>query len=216
VGKLMAKDQAEARDPIPAKTYFGIVAHVIDLGTQDSTLYGPDHKINIGYELHTKKGPALDPKGNQYVASKEYALKFSKIPNKTPAGLRVAVENILGREFSEEEARAGYDLEQLLGLPCKVQIKHTTKDGKTYDEIAALLPLDEDDDRPTAALDHVYYELDPEGPIPDDVPKWIAKKIQKSHEWLAANGGAGAASKPKAKVGAGGGGADPDDDDIPF
>ena len=188
MGKLTVKDQAEARDPIPARTYYAIVCQVIDLGTQDSPQYGPDHKVMLGYELHTRKGPALDAKGHQHVTAKEYALKFSKIPGRTPAGLRIAVESILGREFSEEEARGGYDLEQLLGKPCKIQIKHTSKDGKTYDEIAAILPLDDDDDAPTAELDHVYYELDPESSLPDDVPKWIARKIAKSREWRAANG----------------------------
>lgn len=218
---LRAKDEASPRELIPARSYFARVHAIIDLGVQESLKYAADHKVLFLFELHTRKGPALDKEGRPLVANREFALKFSKIPGRTPAGLRLAVEALEGREIPEHEAREGVDLEQYLGRPCKVVIKHNTRDGKTYDNLDAILPLDEDDDAPEAQLDDLYYELDPSAPIPDAVPKWIARKIQASREWVAVHGAPEGrdGTRPAQPVGArtyGPPSAGDDDDGIPF
>jgi hypothetical protein len=223
---LRAKDEATPRELIPARTYLAVIQGIVDLGTQESPQYGSDHKVMFLFELHTRKGPAADKDGRQLVANREFALKFSKIQGRTPAALRIALETLEGREFTEAEARDGVNLEPYLGRACKVVVKHVTKNGKTYDNLDAILALDEDDEAPDAELDDLYYEVDPSGPIPDAVPKWIARKIQRSREWVAIHGpaeGQGSGSgqgqgqgdgRQPANAGARAGA--PDNEDAPF
>lgn len=205
---LMAKDEAKQRELVPAKAYPALVCGVIDLGTQVSEKYGPEHKITIGFELFRKNNaPACNEEGEPLSIWRDYTLKFSKIPGKTPAALRTAVEDLLNREFTEDEAKAGYDLEKLLSLPCRVKVKHETRDGKTFDGVSSIEVLDEDEKPPTAEMDHLYYELDVSKPIPSGIPQWIKKKIERSIEWKAANGGS---AKPKREAGS------DDDDNVPY
>jgi hypothetical protein len=214
---MRATNDAKPRELIPAKTYFGIICGIFDLGTQSGGNYGAKHQVFIQWELHTKKGPARDSEQRVLRIGSFYTLSFAG-----KANLRADVEAMLNRSFSEEEAKEGYDVEELLGMACRLQVKHGAKaDGTPRDEIGSITALDEDDDAPTAELDHVYFEIEGANcEIPRDVPEWIAGYVKKSPEWTG-HASAAPQSRPsrtpsRALAPASVAGAEIDDDDIPF
>jgi hypothetical protein len=221
---ITAKSAGEARTLAPEGSYFGVCTGVYDLGTQPSQKYDPTHKVLIEFELHKKKGPALDKDGKPLRVTQFYPLAFGKRKNGEKAKLRQAVEGILGRSFDEAEAKAGYDVTQLAEVCCRLKVSHdSNEDGNKY-EVLSYFPLDEDDPEPKTEANITVYELDPKSEIPDEVPDWIKKMVRKSAEWVKVHGQPrgdedkkpaarnGNAKTAKATVPSG---AD-DDEDLPF
>jgi len=56
------------------------------------------------------------------------------------------VETLLGREISQEERDNGFDLENLLNLPCQINVKHRTSQatGNNYSYVDSVIPAQAD------------------------------------------------------------------------
>lgn len=175
---LTAKQTGETREPIPAGNYFGAIIGVYDLGTQPGGQYGPKHQILLQFELHRKKGVCRDKEGRTLLISKFYSLAFGP-----KSELRPDVEAILNRSFTEEEARDGYDVTQLVDCVCRLTIKHEPrKDGKGMrDVISSISPCDEDDPEISPESDSIVYD-DITADYPDGMPEWIQRLASKSAE----------------------------------
>lgn len=225
---ITATSKGEAREFVPEGNYFGVCVGVFDLGTQPSEKYSPTHKVILQFELHKKKGVCRDRNNKPLLISGFFPLSFGKRKDGTKAKLRQAVEGILGRSFSDAEAKEGYDITELIDRACRLKVAHERdeKGNTTFDFIETFMPLDDDDPEIRPESDGVVYELDPASEIPDSVPEWIRKQVHKSEEWTKAHGKAGAPAanggrptrsggQAKAAVGAAAG-ADDDDDETPF
>ena len=231
---ITAKSSGKERELVPAGNYFAVVVGVFDIGTQppNNPKYDPVHKVILQFELHRKKGVCRDKEEKPLRISGFYPLAFGRKKNKEKAKLRQAVEGILGRSFTEEEAKEGYDIAELLDTSCRLVVAHDTgEDGTMYDQIQSLSPLEEDDPEPRPESDSILYEMDPDSEIPDEVPEWVQRMIKKSKEWRDVNGdGDGKPSRgghPKtgvsrpsraksARKGKDDDESDDDDDDMPF
>lgn len=214
---IMATAKGEARKLVPAGKYFGVCVGVYDIGTQASERFEPSHKIILEFELHKKNGPVLDEEQRRVKYYGFYPLRFGKQKSGVKAKLRQVVEGILGRNFTDEEAKEGYDVTLLLDQGCRMSVVHETADSGTKYEEVTFTSLDEDDPKIRPESDGIVYELDPDEDIPSSVPEWIAKQIKKSLEWTKIHGGGESSPAPKSN----GNGkksrpADDDDDDIPF
>lgn len=222
---MKATSTGEARELIPAKSYLAVVCGVYDLGTQSGGAYGAKHQILIAWELHNRKGPVRDKEARVLTISNFYTLSFGD-----KANLRRDVESMLNRRFTETEAKEGYDVEDLLGIACRLQVEHGFKaDNTPKDLVGSIMALDEDDEQPKPELNHVYFEIiGPSCDIPKEVPEWIQKIIKKSPEWLGKDATSERNPAPArapllpqrrpAPAGVSGSSADDDDDDddIPF
>jgi hypothetical protein len=74
------------------------------------------------------------------------------------ASLTGVVESLIGRRLTTEEAEAGMDLEQLVGVCCQLVLEHQVSEttGSTYAKVANIVPASEDeviekDQEPTTA-----------------------------------------------------------------
>lgn len=118
----------------PAGTHAAICYRLIDLGTQKQ-VFGSDtkniHKILISWELPDE----LMTDGRPFTIHSRYTLSLHE-----KAKLRADLESWRGRAFTEAELE-GFDLENLLGKGCLVNVVHTENNGKTYANIRALTPL---------------------------------------------------------------------------
>ncbi|MDG3003271.1 phage replication initiation protein, NGO0469 family [Paludisphaera mucosa] len=206
--------QGETRTPIPAGKYLGVVVGVYDIGTQTGGKFGDKRQVVVTFELHKKKGVCRNEEGQPLLTSKFYNLSFGK-----KSGLRADVESILGRSFTETEAKAGYDVTDLADKVCWLVVKHETKDdGSIRDFIDSFSLVDEDDPEPTSETDTVVFDrLDPSRPFPKEVPEWIQTMVKKSKEYASpgSSGGgkpAAAPAKKRQTVPAD----DDDDDDPPY
>jgi hypothetical protein len=197
---IVAKNTGEARELAPEGGYLAACVGVIDLGTQPGGQFGPSHKLALMFELHKKKGPVRGKDDKPLVITQFVPLSFGISTSGQKAKLRQAVEGILGKTFTDQEAKAGYDVTQLIEKGCRVKVVHEkSKDGqKTYDGIESYMPLDEDDPDLRIETNSVVYELDPESPVPEEVPAWLAKMIHKSAEFVKVHGQP-AADKTEAK-----------------
>ncbi len=55
--------------------------------------------------------------------------------------LRKAINSLLGRELSQEEAKAGFDVEKLISSSCRVLVNSVEgKEGNTYSRVESVLP----------------------------------------------------------------------------
>ena len=138
---LIASSSGKTFTPVPACNHIGRCYRVIDLGTQMSEFQGKKRKarkVMIGFELFGEDDegtPLLLEDGRPMSISKRYTLSLSE-----KAILRADLESWRGRAFTDDEL-AGFDLKHLLGVYALVNVKHDTRDGKTYANIASLSPL---------------------------------------------------------------------------
>lgn len=177
--------------PIEPGMYQAICYGIIDLGTHfDETWKKSRHKVCIQWEIPEirieleRDGQTIDA---PRITSKQYPLSLHE-----KSGLRKDLESWRGRAFTAEELR-GFDLAKLLGVNCLLNIVHQTKDnGKTYANIAGIVPLMKGQPvlKPETPL--CYFALADGDPIPPEVPKWCVEQIMSSDEW--------AISQAKAKV----------------
>lgn len=192
---------ANTRKLVPPGTYFAAVVGIFDIGTQPSDKYEASNQIILSFELHKKKGVCLNDDEKPLLFNRYYSLKLGiNKQTKQPSALRQAVEAILGRGLTADEAKA-YDVTQMLDGVCRIVVAHD--DGKDY--IKSYAPLDDDDPKISPQTDGVVYELDASNPFPDVVPEWIQKTAMKSVEWTKAQGKAN--GKSAAAV---------DEDEIPY
>src|SRR6185312_11384950 len=93
------------------------------------------------------------------------------------------------------EAEANrFDVAQMLGRPCQIQVVHNVAgNGNTYANIGALMAMPKGMTAPDHINDLKQFSID-ELAIPPDLPKWVAEKIRNSREWQAK---ASSASAPR-------------------
>ena len=132
----------------PQGAHIGRCYRVIDLGTQTNEWQGKkrvSRKVMISWELFGEEEDGTPLKmedGRPLAISKRYTLSLSE-----KANLRADLESWRGRGFTDDELQ-GFDLKTLLGVYGIVNVTHSTRDGKTYANVASLTPL------PKAMKDH--------------------------------------------------------------
>lgn len=123
--------------PVPAGSYIATSVRVIDLGTQTSNYQGQEkaqRKVLITWEIPEVEIELEDGNMPALISSSYTASLHEK------ASLRKVLESWRGRSFTADELK-GFDLKNVLGKPCMINVVHTEKDGNTYANVAAVMPL---------------------------------------------------------------------------
>ncbi len=129
---IVARNNSGTFTPAPAGVWPAVCVDVVDKGMVESAQYKPRHMVQLRWVLEAEP-PLTD--GKPHMAVRRFGLSLGEKSN-----LRPFLESWRGRKFSEDELDA-FDLEKLIGAPCQIQIIHTKKDGKTYGNVQACLPL---------------------------------------------------------------------------
>lgn len=175
MAKVFSKGNTDF-EPAPADMHNGVCIGVFDIGTHEG-MYGAKRKVRLLFEIDS---PRKD--GKNFTVSADFGFTISK-----KATLRKIIEGWRGKEFTEAEEDAGYDLGKLVGQPASIQVLHS-KDGKwanigTISKIMkGITPL-----KPSYPLCTFFFD-DHGKNIPDGTPDWIAKKIKLSQEWTGKKG----------------------------
>jgi len=168
----------------PAGLHMARLYSIIDLGHQATEWAGETkimHKVVFTWELHGEDDAGHSLKtddGKPLIVSKRYTVSLGD-----QARLRQDLESWSNKKMSPEE-RKNFDLKNLLGKFCMVNITHS-EDGK-YANISGISPV-------PSALRNVQ----PEGINPllhfwlnefdqakyDALPKYYKEKIAESSEW---------------------------------
>lgn len=169
-------------EPIPEDQHLARCVLVADIGTHDGK-YGLQRQCIIGWELPEVRRTFDADKGEEpAMISRFLTLSLSE-----KASLRELLEQWRGRAFTPDEL-AGFDVLQVLGVPCLLQITHTTANDQVRAKVATVsklhksitCPAQEIPSRKFALTDGTVDEL-------EALPEWIQQKIQASveyDEWL--------------------------------
>lgn len=154
-------------------THVAVCNMIADVGIQPGGMYGPKQKVYFRFELpeerieYTKDGQAMEGPitiGTYHTASM----------NKKSL-MRAMLENWRGRKFTDDEA-ADFDVRNVLGKACLVNVVENDKDGKTYSNIANVMPLPKGTKAPEAENALLYYGPDDKSSY-SKLPEWLQKKI---------------------------------------
>ena len=181
---MIISDQSKEFKIAPAGLHMARLYSIIDLGHQATEWAGETkimHKVVFTWELHGEDdagNPLKTDDGKPLIVSKRYTVSLGD-----QARLRQDLESWSNKKMSPEE-RKNFDLKNLLGKFCMVNITHS-EDGK-YANISGISPV-------PSALRNVQ----PEGVNPtlhfwlnefdqakyDALPKYYKEKIAESSEW---------------------------------
>ena len=170
-------------DPIEAGVHNAVAYQVIDLGTQENTMFNKmQHKVMIIWEIPSlrieveRDGKMVDlPR----VISNEYTASISAKSN-----LGKHLNAWRGQKFTEAEL-AEFDLASIIGANCQLGVIHNVSktNGNTYANIESILPLAKGTKKVKPENDTVVFDIDVDKDIPEGVPEWVADKIHASQEW---------------------------------
>lgn len=139
-----------------AGSYIGRCVTVAAVGLQPGYQgAAAKQQIVIEYELHKRKGPAVDSQGRIHKVAKIVTLSAN-----IDANLVAIAGAMRGKKYSEDELRGikaegGLDIEHLLGGVARVQVEHNNGKAK----VGAITPVDpEEDTIPSAVSDEIYWD----------------------------------------------------------
>ena len=148
-----------------------------DLGTQyDEKWDKHTRQIIIAWEIPEER-ITINNEDLPRAISQKYTNSLHK-----KAQLRKHLEAWRGRAFTVVELD-GFDVKNILGKACQLQIIHTKKDDKTYANIAAIMALPKNMTPPEPENPLKYFSFEDSKDIPENTPKWIAEIIKQSTEY---------------------------------
>lgn len=174
--EFIAKSEGNTSIPkLENGVYTAISSMMIDIGAQKSVL---DNNIRRKFimvwnvvgefiEVNKEKLPR--------VMSKEYTLSLNEKSN-----LRKDLQAWRGQAFTEEELQ-GFDILNVMNKPCQLQIINEEKNGKTYNNISAIMAIPKG--MTVSTLDEITIFITNNAETWQNwekIPKWIQDKIKKS------------------------------------
>lgn len=161
----------------PARCY-----KLIDLGSQETEWQGKkkqSHKILIQFEILGDERMSDD---RPFLLSKRVTASLGEA-----AALRKMLESWRGKAFTADELRA-FDLTKLLGSYALVNVVHAEKNGRTYANLAGIMPLPKGMPRPEPINDLGHFDLAcPDWETFDSLSDSLKAVIAASPEYKAAS-----------------------------
>lgn len=158
----------------PAGNHVAICYAVVDLGEHEQEWQGRTsmkHRVRLSWELCDE--PMAD--GRPFSISKEYTLSLNE-----KATLRHDLESWRGRPFTDEEL-IGFDLFNVLGKPCMVNVVHKPKrDGSgSYASVTSVASIPKGMPAREQANPSIRFSLEePEARVVfEGFPDWLKGRI---------------------------------------
>lgn len=166
---------ASSIEPIAEGTHLAVCSMLIDLGLQYSEQYkNSSRKVLIGWEI-PEETIELDDGPHPRTISKRYTASLNERSN-----LRADLAAWRGRDFSPEEL-AAFDLRNIVGKSCLINIIHSTKEGKTYANIGSVMALPKGMAKGKLSEPPTVFDLDTDPlELVENFPKWISEIVKKS------------------------------------
>ena len=120
--------------PAPAGVHAAVCVDEVDMGELPNKFdpeSGPVRTVRLVWQIAEEMKD-----GRPYLIKKDYRASLHE-----KAGLRKDLESWRGKPFTFDEL-VGFDLENIVGVPCMMNIVHKTgSKGGTFANIAATMPL---------------------------------------------------------------------------
>lgn len=176
---IASETTGQGFEPISEGVHTAVCTAVIALGMQYSEQFKKStDKVMIVWDLPDEVYTNKDGEEKARQLHREYTLSLA-----SKSTLRKDLQAWRGKAFTEEELGA-FDLQNILGAGCQIQVIHAEGNGKTYANIASImgLPKGMKIDKPKALI---YFDLgDPECfNLINKIPNWIQEKIIKAENY---------------------------------
>jgi hypothetical protein len=193
--------------PAPTGAHLARCYRIIDLGTQVRPWQGQDREIKqvlISWELPDTKIP--DGK----LAGKPFSISERFTGNINPKSkLKAVLEAWRGRQFTKEELDS-FNMQNVLGKSCYLNVVHSNNNGKTYANIASVMPVPAGMKVPAQVNESVLFSLEKfDLEVFNSLSKNLQETIKKSPEYAKA-----VATKDRVELSSGD--VEELNDDIPF
>lgn len=178
---IVSANEGGSYTPIEEGTYFALCYGLIDVGDVYSEQFDKcSPKFMILWELVGAGTVNVDGREINRSISKSYSKSLNPKSN-----LRKDLRAWRGREFTDEELKR-FDMVNILGAPCQIQIVNVTGNGKTYSNIAAIMNLPKGMPKPTPTEEKVYWDFE-DCEIGDEawekIPKWLQDVIKNNETY---------------------------------
>jgi len=161
--------------PIAEGTHLGVCNMLVDLGVQfNETFKNQSRKVLIGWEIPDETIELEDGTHNRTITQR-YTASLNEASN-----LRRDLAAWRGRDFTEAELEE-FNLRNIVGASCLLNIIHKTRNGKTYANIQSIMALPKGMKKADPKEKVIIFDLD-EATLDDvdDLPRWIGDVVKKS------------------------------------
>lgn len=163
---------------LPEGSYVGICNMLIDLGMQMNEQYGnSSRKVLIGWEIPDE---LIEINGEKVprTINQRYTASLNE-----KSVLRRDLSAWRGRDFTPAELEE-FNLRNIVGAPCMIQIIHRDYNGKKYANVASIMTLPKGMTKPKLSGEPVVYDIDEDDPEKvNTLPEWIKDIIVKSDSY---------------------------------
>lgn len=162
--------------PVPEGTHTAVCYGVIDLGKQYNEKYDKSvDKVMVMWELpdEMEEGQEL-PR----VFSQRYTASLN-----AKSRLRKDLAAWRGRDFTDQELKA-FNLRNILGTSCLIQINHKESNGKTFANLASIMALPKGMPKPMPKHEIISFDMDADSlDVLKKVPEWVFNIIKESESF---------------------------------
>ncbi len=162
---LIAKQTEGDFEISPAGNYAARCYQMVELGIREKGgMYaGEAHQMRWSFEINETMSD-----GRPFSVSEILTISLGK-----KAKLRDRLKSWRGRDFTDTEL-AGFDLKNVVGAPCMINVVHNESAGKTYANIASITPLPKGMQAPELVNEKLVWEF---GDDESRLPEWLRKML---------------------------------------
>lgn len=171
---MIAKDGGGDFKLLEEGAHAAVCDMMADLGMQDGGSFGPKHKVYIRFQVPSERVKG-EWEGEKYDRPMVTGIQLTLSLGKNSA-MRPLLESWRGKAFTAEEIR-GFDVTKVAGKPALINIVHEEKNGKTYANIASIMPIPKGMEVPQLEGELIVYDDDNLDNF-DKLPEWLRKKIE--------------------------------------
>ena len=168
-------------EPLDSGLHHAVCYAVYDLGTHyDERWEKRSRRVLIMWEVPNERID-IERDGKMQnlprAISKRYTLSLHP-----KSGLRRDLEGWRGKSFSDDEL-AGFDLQNLLGANCMLQVVHKEGNNRTFANISSVSRLMKGLSKIEPENAPKFFSFDDGGALPEGTPEWVADIIHTADEW---------------------------------
>ena len=175
---IASDNQGSSIPKLEGGVYTAISSAIVDLGLQKNEKFDKTQRKFM--MIWTILNETIEVNGEQLPRqlSKEYSFSLHE-----KSTLRKDLQAWRGKAFTEDELR-GFNILNVLNVPCQLQVLLEEKNGRQYNNIASIMALPKGSE--VEGLDNTYYfdiETMDSWTNWKKIPQWIRERIKKAENY---------------------------------
>lgn len=175
---IMAKAKEEGSfTPVSEGLHQAVCSAVVDLGMQPGSQMYPNPKRQVYLRFDCIDEQIEFERDGQRIKGNARCGATYTLSLADKSKLRPLLESWRGKKFTDSELD-GFDIGKLLGVPCQIQVLHTSKNNKTYANVQTIVPFPKGAPKPAQPEDAVIYSpSEHDQAAYERLPEWLQKKL---------------------------------------